>query len=248
MGVGKQRGDQWMAGYASVSSLDGEALAWYESLDDETQRDWKLLHGALLSRYTNLADNQSVPPTRVDTQLLVFTFTGKDKEDCRSFVKTVRLRAYSETIQHGLSNWRILVFFGKALDWHASLSADVQRDWRRLERAILLDFPAQPTVSIAPARIHIEDWYHRIQPSASLLALQSHKDWLMRARECRRMYLEANDKSIPCWLLVETESEIPDNAIATGPGSSGRRIYSARAWLERLGLVAGKSFRSPFTA
>lgn len=135
-------------------------------------------------------------------------------------------------------------FSGKALDWHASLSADVQRDWRRLERAILLDFPLQPTLRIAPARLHVEDWYHIIRPSACLLALRSHEDWLTQARERRRMYLEANDKSIPCWLLVESESEIPENAIGTGPRPSGNHLYSARAWLEHFGLVVGKCGRS----
>ncbi|KAG8930522.1 hypothetical protein FRC00_001096, partial [Tulasnella sp. 408] len=50
LAAGKQRDDQWMADYASVR-FDGEALKWFESLEDEAQSDWKLLRRAILTRY-----------------------------------------------------------------------------------------------------------------------------------------------------------------------------------------------------
>lgn len=54
----KQQDDRWVADYASIR-FDGEALKWFESLDDEIQIDWKLLRRAILARYSE--------PTHVDT-------------------------------------------------------------------------------------------------------------------------------------------------------------------------------------
>lgn len=39
-----------MADYTSVR-FEGEALKWFESLDDETQASWKLLRRSILSHY-----------------------------------------------------------------------------------------------------------------------------------------------------------------------------------------------------
>ncbi|KAG8910640.1 hypothetical protein FRC01_006219, partial [Tulasnella sp. 417] len=55
--AGKSRDEQWMADYASIS-LAGEALMWFEDLDDETQTDWKLLRRAIISQYPNPEDNR----------------------------------------------------------------------------------------------------------------------------------------------------------------------------------------------
>lgn len=46
----KQMDYAWTAQYASTC-IAGEALRWYESLDQETQGDWGLLRKALLERY-----------------------------------------------------------------------------------------------------------------------------------------------------------------------------------------------------
>lgn len=48
---GRERDDQWMAAFAS-SCIDGSALEWYETLDEEVQESWKLLRAALLSRWS----------------------------------------------------------------------------------------------------------------------------------------------------------------------------------------------------
>ncbi|KAG8976343.1 hypothetical protein FRB90_009234 [Tulasnella sp. 427] len=58
----KQNDYFWTAQYASTC-IAGEALRWYESLDEETQNDWRLLRKALLERY---------PPT--SSPLDSFTF------------------------------------------------------------------------------------------------------------------------------------------------------------------------------
>ncbi|KAG8960448.1 hypothetical protein FRC05_006844, partial [Tulasnella sp. 425] len=46
----KQRDNEWMAAFASIC-FAGNALRWFESLDDETQSDWKLLRSAILAKY-----------------------------------------------------------------------------------------------------------------------------------------------------------------------------------------------------
>ncbi|KAG8900601.1 hypothetical protein FRC00_012112 [Tulasnella sp. 408] len=58
LAAGKQRDDQWIADYASIR-FDGEALKWFESLEDETQSDWKLLRRAVLARYAEAVNEDS---------------------------------------------------------------------------------------------------------------------------------------------------------------------------------------------
>lgn len=53
--------DEWMASYASIR-LEGEALKWFESLDDETQTNWKLLRRAILSRYAEPVNELPATP------------------------------------------------------------------------------------------------------------------------------------------------------------------------------------------
>lgn len=175
-----------------------------------------------------------------------FTFTGKDNAECQEFVREVRLRA-SEEGKDDDSQWMIRLantcFAGDALKWHASLPIDVQTNWRRLERAILVDYPFPPTVTVSPARIRVEEWLTIVGPSASLQSIRTRQDWLDQATERRRLYQEVRHKSPPCWLLVETESDIPENALTTGVEQSGRLLYSARAWYGGNGIVVGKCGR-----
>lgn len=131
-------------------------------------------------------------------------------------------------------------FTSKAIDWYVALPQDVRRDWARLERALILDYPARPNLTISPGRIRIENWYQITAPSQSLQKIMSREDWLAQARERRRMYLQAGDKSLPCWLLVETEKEVPENALITGSNPSGKPFYSARLWYQPSGLLVGK--------
>lgn len=52
---GKHKDGDWMAGYASTC-FEGEALKWYEGLDEDVQNDWKQLRTALLERFPPLTE------------------------------------------------------------------------------------------------------------------------------------------------------------------------------------------------
>ncbi|KAG8908888.1 hypothetical protein FRC01_007198, partial [Tulasnella sp. 417] len=59
----KQTDNRWIADYASIR-FDGDALKWFENLEDETQTDWRLLRRALLSHYSEPAYAETVGPER----------------------------------------------------------------------------------------------------------------------------------------------------------------------------------------
>ncbi|KAG8923478.1 hypothetical protein FRC01_012707 [Tulasnella sp. 417] len=48
--AGKLRDNDWVIDFVSVC-FEGDALRWFESLDDKTQGDWKLLKAAILRQY-----------------------------------------------------------------------------------------------------------------------------------------------------------------------------------------------------
>ncbi|KAG8942786.1 hypothetical protein FRC04_003481 [Tulasnella sp. 424] len=232
-----------MADYASIR-FEGEALKWFESLEDDTQTSWKLLRRAILSHYEEPAYEASATqfPAKQATRS-AFTFTGKDNAECQEFVREIRLRA-SEEGKENDAEWMIgraySCFAGDALKWHASLPMDVRTNWPRLEKAILVDYPFPPIITVSPACIRVEAWFTIVGPSASFRCIRTRQDWLDEATERRRMYQEVKDKSTPCWMLVETESDIPENALATGVDQSGKLFYSARAWHDNHGIIVGK--------
>ncbi|KAG8900602.1 hypothetical protein FRC00_012113 [Tulasnella sp. 408] len=238
----KQKDNRWIADYASIR-FDGDALKWFENLEDETQTDWRLLRRAILSHYSEPAYAEVVNSERAAPSSSGIVFFAKDKEECRSFVREIRLRASAEGKERD-SDWMVRLAFpsfaGDALEWYTQLPMDVQNEWRLLERAILVDYPHPPTSTISPGRIQIDDWYLGVRPSPSLQAMRSQTDWLSQARDRRRMYREANDPSIPCWFLVEDGDALPENAIRTGSETAGS-LYSARAWYVHAGgLLLGK--------
>ncbi|KAG9041507.1 hypothetical protein FS837_012184, partial [Tulasnella sp. UAMH 9824] len=59
--LGKQKDNEWMAAFASIC-FSGNALRWFESLDDETQSDWKLLRAAILAKYPAGSAGSSASP------------------------------------------------------------------------------------------------------------------------------------------------------------------------------------------
>ncbi|KAG8950525.1 hypothetical protein FRC00_007653 [Tulasnella sp. 408] len=63
---GKQRDTEWMAIFAS-SYLIGDALYWYEGLDEDVQNDWTRLRPALLARF-----GRSGPPLSATSSTPVF--------------------------------------------------------------------------------------------------------------------------------------------------------------------------------
>lgn len=66
---GHLNNDEWTAGYASIR-FEGEALKWFESLDDETQTSWKLLRLAILSHYEEPAYRVSATLSPSESQLI----------------------------------------------------------------------------------------------------------------------------------------------------------------------------------
>ncbi|KAG8991019.1 hypothetical protein FRB90_001494 [Tulasnella sp. 427] len=58
----KQRDDNWIADFASTCFV-GDALRWYEDLDESIQNDWRKLRTALLAQWPAPADRgQAAPP------------------------------------------------------------------------------------------------------------------------------------------------------------------------------------------
>lgn len=57
--LGKHRDHEWMAVFTS-SYLAGEALYWYEDLDEDVQNDWSRLRPALLARFGRRGKTPSV--------------------------------------------------------------------------------------------------------------------------------------------------------------------------------------------
>lgn len=47
---GKIEDSRWMAQFASIC-LEGNALRWHTTLDNETKNDWALFESALLKQY-----------------------------------------------------------------------------------------------------------------------------------------------------------------------------------------------------
>lgn len=54
---GMQRNDDWTA-HLAEAHMGGEALVWFEGLDEEVQDSWKLLKRELLAKYSS--DQQGV--------------------------------------------------------------------------------------------------------------------------------------------------------------------------------------------
>ncbi|KAG8900195.1 hypothetical protein FRC00_013998 [Tulasnella sp. 408] len=86
LAAGKPRDDQWIADYASIR-FDGEALKWFESLEDETQSDWKLLRRAILTHYAGPTSEESTDQRqeneKIEGEMSDLVLTGKDKDECR---------------------------------------------------------------------------------------------------------------------------------------------------------------------
>ncbi|KAG9047684.1 casein kinase I [Tulasnella sp. UAMH 9824] len=185
---------------------------------------------------------ERITPETLKDERSAFVFTGKDKEECRAFIREIRFRA-SEEGKDNDSSWMLRLAFpcfaGHALEWHASLPEDIKTSWHRLEKAVLIDYPLAPPQATSPARVFVEKWWTEVPPSASLQRIDSREDWLCQAEERRRRYHEVKYNSAPCWLLVETEKDIPDVALVTGFERTGEPLYSARAWMEGQGLIVG---------
>ncbi|KAG8910501.1 hypothetical protein FRC00_008073, partial [Tulasnella sp. 408] len=75
------------------------------------------------------------------------TFRGSNAAEAEDFIQAVRRKAWAEQKQFDdswMAAFAATQMSGPALWWHASLPRDVQRDWGKLELALLDKFgPSQ---------------------------------------------------------------------------------------------------------
>ncbi|KAG8967701.1 hypothetical protein FRC05_001959 [Tulasnella sp. 425] len=199
----------------------------------------------------DLGTNRQMEPKEnynadLEMALSLPVFKGESEAECQHFVRQIRIRAFAQG-REGDSAWMARLaypcFDAEALKWHTSLPKDIRAHWTRLKKAILLDYPRVLLSEISPARIRVNKWFSPVPPSPLLQSIRSHTDWLNHARANQKRYTEAKNPSAPCWLLVQSEKEIPENAIRTGTNVEGKPFYSARVWYEDAGLVVGKCGR-----
>ncbi|KAG8941868.1 hypothetical protein FRC04_004045 [Tulasnella sp. 424] len=63
----KQRDNDWIADFASTCFV-GDALRWYEDLDEDVQRDWRKLRLALLTQWPAPSQRDQAAPPNPQTQ------------------------------------------------------------------------------------------------------------------------------------------------------------------------------------
>lgn len=121
---GKQRDDQWMADFAATC-LANDAIRWWSLLDEEVQGSWKLLRRAMILKYRPL-------------------FYGGSGEEAEIFVRTVCDKAIDEGKQED-NRWAAIYasscMAGEALRWYTSLDSDTQENWKKLQHAVLAQYP-----------------------------------------------------------------------------------------------------------
>lgn len=121
---GKQHDDQWIADFAS-GCFTQSGVRWWDSLDEDVQKGWKLLRRAMLSKFQP-------------------SFSGRNGEEAETFVRMVRQKALDEG--RFMDNLWMTAFasaclVGDAMRWHASLDSATQNDWKLLWPAILAQYP-----------------------------------------------------------------------------------------------------------
>jgi len=92
----KDEDDRWVARLAS-SCLAGDAMRFYDTLDEEVQKSWRLLRRALFTRYSSSGANAPSPAAAV---LRPFSETGPG--DFRTGM--IRVTVQGETKQRYLSH------------------------------------------------------------------------------------------------------------------------------------------------
>ncbi|KIO28256.1 hypothetical protein M407DRAFT_22470 [Tulasnella calospora MUT 4182] len=134
---GKQRDDQWMAEFAATCMAD-DALVWWGELDEEVQGSWKLLRQAMRSEYRPM-------------------FYGGSGEEAEKFIRAVRDKAVEEGKRKD-NEWIVTYvescLAGEALRWHAHLNSDTQENWKKLQQALLIQYPRDgadgPALNLLP--------------------------------------------------------------------------------------------------
>ncbi|KAG9002690.1 hypothetical protein FRB90_011331 [Tulasnella sp. 427] len=189
---------------ADVAALrfSGPALKWFEWLDDDTQRDWKLLRQSIILQYAEPSYEEAAAESTPTKVAETFIFEGESIEEADSLIKPVQKGAL-DAAKQGDDKWMAdlaaTCFTGRASRWHSSLDRESVTSWKALEKLLLSSFNAQPG-DINAKRIGI---------MASARKSEERKDGLLNSWNV-------------AWHLVEVGGAIPENAIPTGYESGGR--------------------------
>ncbi|KAG8974687.1 hypothetical protein FRC05_007021 [Tulasnella sp. 425] len=104
--------------------MAGDALLWWNVLDEGTQGSWKLLRSAMLLRYR-------------------LRFAGRSGGEAEDFVDWVRQRAL-DLGKLDDAQWTAKFasgcFVGSALRWYMALDPEVRGDWNSLQQAIFAQY------------------------------------------------------------------------------------------------------------
>ncbi|KAG9021837.1 hypothetical protein FS837_006943, partial [Tulasnella sp. UAMH 9824] len=108
-----------------VTCLVDNALLWWSTLDEEVQGSWKLLRQAMVSEYGS-------------------RFCGGSGEEAEDFVRAVHRKAIDEGKPRD-NGWIVTYaescLAGEALRWYAQLDLDTQENWKKLQKALLNQYP-----------------------------------------------------------------------------------------------------------
>lgn len=148
---------------SAAARMTGDALVWWNILDEETQGSWKLLSQALLSKYGS-------------------TFCGGSGEEAEQFIRAVRDKAIDEGKQKDnewIATYAESCLAGEALRWYTYLDSDTRANWKKLQQALLLRYPrpgGDTTGLISRSEPPLEERFaikfHSIYPVWSQLPLE----------------------------------------------------------------------------
>ncbi|KAG8960446.1 hypothetical protein FRC05_006842 [Tulasnella sp. 425] len=238
---GRTRDYAWIADLASLR-FSGPALKWFESLDDATQEDWKLLKRAILRQYAEPTYEAAMnEPTAGDIQ--VFTFEGREEDNVQRFIQAIRQHAFTTGKLHDdvwMADLASTLLLGPAFEWHSKLAPNTRSNWTLLEKALTQSFdPPVQSWGLDAKRISIRDWEPGVRASCLRLP-KSEEEWLAQGRR-RRAEMSSSPPWSVAWFLVEEGEQIPPHSIPMG-SEEGGHLFSIRVWKEG-GLTLGKHGR-----
>lgn len=107
-------------------------------------------------------------------------FKGIDSDEAESFVSGIRQKALTEGKEEDdrwIANYASACFTGAALRWHATLDQEIQRDWYRLQKAILLEY--SPMFKGIDGT-ECEDFIHSVRRQVTQEGRQDDNAWICR--------------------------------------------------------------------
>ncbi|KIO27971.1 hypothetical protein M407DRAFT_6982 [Tulasnella calospora MUT 4182] len=227
---GKSRDDAWIADRAALC-FSGPALMWFEELDDDVQRDWKLLREAFRDRVFSV----------MRKYLIKLDIAGES-------VLRVRAKSFANLTENGsppqanltkTSGWQ----YSPQITPLQSQLGGIQKlreggsakDSSSTRPSSLLTVDAQ-TSPLNAKRLNISSWGDPI-PAEELGLPTSEDEWISLGRQ-RRAEMTSSAPWTVGWLFVEAGAPIPLHAIPTGR-EKGNILFSVRVWRAK-GLTLGK--------